>query len=77
MMPTLYIVLKWLKMERSLDNGRLLGIRKGESREITSAHTSDTVKKRHDNSTTKKAMLEAEYRKAQAITILRPQALIR
>jgi len=64
-------------MERSLDNGRLFGIRKGESREITSAYSTDAVKKQYNASATKKAMLEAEYRKAQAITILRRHTLIR
>jgi hypothetical protein len=64
-------------MERSLDNGRLFGIRKSESRKITSAYITDAVKKQHRASATKKAMLEAECRKAQAITILRRHTLIR
>ena len=64
-------------MERSLDNSRLFGIRKSESREITSAYNTDAVKKQHDALATEKAMLEAEYRKAQAITILRRHTLIR
>ena len=64
-------------MKRSLETNKLFGIRKTAPKTVKSTASTNVTVAQHNNHTIEKAFLEAERKKADAITILRRYTLVR
>ena len=64
-------------MKTSLETSKLFGIRKTTLDKVKSIKETDAVAGWYDNRAAEKAMVEAEHRKAEAITIIGHLTLIR
>ena len=71
------MLVRCVNMKTSLETGKLFRIRRTIHRTTGTAATTDDVAIRLNDETIAKARVEAEHKKAEAITILRRHTIIR
>jgi hypothetical protein len=62
---------KSLKNQKPLGKNRLFGIREVHPPRVKSAPNNDTSATQHNNRRNKEALIEAEYKRAKAVTTFR------